>query len=247
MAFPTTNLSLSTVLQAYTGITTGSINNLRSRYYYTPSNPPSTLQQVGTTGSISLGLFLGKSVYTGPLQITQIITSTGPITFPPNTPLPVRFSFTLEGGGGGGGGGGAGGFHPSAIGGQGGRGGGGALININDASYSTSLPINISSLGSGGAPGGPNASGTSGGDTILTYNNVTYTAGGGGGGGLGGAGSNGPGAFGTSGNPGVASPSGTNGGVNNGGGGGPGGTPNNNGLAGFPGGPGSISITWYYI
>lgn len=34
MAFPTTNLFLSTVLQAYTGITTGTMNNLRGVTYY---------------------------------------------------------------------------------------------------------------------------------------------------------------------------------------------------------------------
>jgi hypothetical protein len=247
MAFPSTNLFLSTVLQAYTGITTGSMNNLRSKYYYTASNPPSILQQVGITGSISLGMFLGKTTYTGPFQVTQTITATGPISYPANAPLPVRFSFTLTGGGGGGGGGGQGGYHPSAVGGEGGRGGSGALININNSPYSTTLPINVTALGNGGSPGGPNASGTSGGDTVITYNNVTYTAGGGGGGGLGGAGSDGPGAFGTGGNPGVATPSGTNGGANNGGGGGFGGTPNNSGTPGSAGGSGSISITWYYI
>jgi hypothetical protein len=245
MAFPSTNITLKQVCDAY-GVPSN-MGALRGKYFYTASNPPSALQQVPLTGPISLSLFVGKTAYTGPQTNGPIaVTSSGNITYPPNAPLPISFSLTLRGGGGGGGGGGQGGYHSSAVGGRGGFGGSGALIDITNSSYNTSLPINITAIGNGGSPGAPNAPGTSGGDTVITYNNVTYTAGGGGGGGLGGAGSDVPGAAGTGGNPGNATPSGTNGGANNGGGGGFGGNPNNSGIPGFSGGSGSISITWTY-
>ena len=60
MAFPTSNLSLSSVLQAYTGNTTGSMNSLRGLTYYDPS-PPFTSGIIPPIGGLfPLSLLFGK-------------------------------------------------------------------------------------------------------------------------------------------------------------------------------------------
>jgi hypothetical protein len=256
MAFPSTNITLKQVCDAY-GVPYN-MAALRGKYYYTVS-PPSALQQVPLTGPISLSLFLGKAAYTGPqTNGPNVITSLGNISYPPNAPIPASFTFTLIGGGGGGGGGGG----AIGISSPGGAGGGGANVtpstnltfDINQNIAVTSLPNGGPNGFSGQVFGRDSSSGGAGSPAVLTYNSVTYTAGGGGGGGAG-ANGDGGGSVGSLGAGGIASPSGTNGGnatgqtspgSPNGGAGGAGGGSLGDGADGTPGGAGSISITWIY-
>jgi len=273
MAFPSNNLHLSTVLQAY-GVTT--MNALRGRIYY---NSDGTSGIIPTNGNFSLSLLFNKwSLNPAPL-LDQPIT-TLPIPLPVNRPTPVRFSITLQSGGGGGGGGGGG--YISYGGGAGGGGGGASRVttqqfNYDPASFATIFvtlsPTIRGGPGGGGGFGGNNTSdgsaGSRGGDAGFGFSSPQFTSqvgvairgGAGGGPGFrgqgGGAGGNGSGGAG-----GVISvtPSnvvfGSQGGVGGSGqtpgsiGGGAGGSGAGNSGGGGIGGsglPGFASISWIFV
>ena len=138
MAFPTSNLQLSTVLQAYTGITAGTMDSLRGVTYYDSSGITYNAPAIGVLFPL-LQTFGGKYSLS-PAPFLQNITSDVSKLLPPaGRPIPTRFTTTMTGGSGGGGGGGSGVFSgggdgsttPGSIGGvagtvnTGGGGGGG--------------------------------------------------------------------------------------------------------------------------
>jgi hypothetical protein len=272
MAFPTSNLSLSTVLAGYGR--TGGINGLRGVQAW---NSNGTSITAPSTGNFSLlTTFGGRYPYnTNPRG--QLFTGT-------NMAVPtgaIKFVVVLIGGGGGGGG--AGGSYDTNIlgipvrnsGGAGGGGAGGGLCVTPVLMYNASSFQNASvtfPIGGGGGQngfGGNNTAdgigGNSGTQASFTYNGQTYAAtggvGGGGGqrgtidreGGNGGGGSPG----GSFSGPGTTSPQSFNGANGSGrtagfsGGGtseGQGGNgADRGGGYGNNGGNGAIYITWYFI
>jgi hypothetical protein len=272
MAFPTSNLRLSTVLAAY-GITTGKMSDLKGKYYYTTS-PLSTLTQIPLNGPFSLSTLLGKTPWTGSTSsFFSYLTSTGTINSPANYPLPTAIAIILTGGGGGGGG--AGGDYNATFefrpGGQGCGGGGGAYLLTNQIAYNSGNAITVNSMPVGGFGGlggfgGNNtsdgAAGNPGGPAIVTYGGQIFTANGGSGGNGGFRGQAGVAPGGANANQPVAggsfsgsnlSPSsngGANGVVRNGGTSGngqPSGGLGGQGNSGSNGIQGQIQIIWYFV
>jgi hypothetical protein len=263
MAFPSSNLSLTTVASAY-NINPKSLNGLRGLSYYDgpPGYAGTVIPPVGVT--FSLSALFGKYPYNTNSLTQQVTTTT--ISLPAGRNTPTGFSLSLVGGGGGGGGGG--GRYNDGItnngGGNGGGGGGAASLTTNilpyvSSAFSTiSISLPTAGNGGGGGFGGLNtadgSNGSNGTSATVIYNGVTYSAGAGGGGfggyrGLinrnGGQSAQGSGGTPTSINV-ASSVSGTGaadlqtGGVNGGGAGGGGES------SGSAGAAGSISITWYF-
>jgi len=255
MAFPTSNLHLSTVCSAY-NVTPASMNGLRGKTYYNTAGTPSTIP---TSGDFLLSSLFGKYSLDPTPILNQAVTST-PIALPAGRPTPTGFVITLNGASGGGGGGG--GSFIAYGGGSGGAGGGGAQVITGTIPYNQTLfsaltitfPTTAGTAGGGGggSSGGPlpgsGAGGGVGGNAVLVYNGTTYTANGGAGGSGGGGGNyTSQGGDGAAGAGGVASPSGTNGTNGAGGAGGGGGFPDgNNGNSGTAGTAGSVLISWYF-
>jgi len=267
MAFPNPNttpgatLGLKHVCDAYS--VAYDMNNLRGVTYYDSAGVTYNAPGTGVIFPLA-GTFGGKYRLNPSPLLNQPVTST-PIPLPVGRPTPTQFNITLTGGNGGGGGGG--GAYIAYGGGGGGAGGSGAIVSTGNITYDAGLfaaltitfPTaggtgNWSANGGGGeghsigppyGQGGGN--GVAGQSAVLTYNSVTYTAGGGAGGAGGGGGAYSEGGPGAPGAGGTASPSGTNGATGGGGaGGGPGFPDGNNGNAGTAGTAGSVSISWYF-
>ena len=239
MAFPSSNLSLKSVTDAY-GVS--SLLGLVGKTYYDNGGTSHVV-----TSPVSLSTFFGKfSLDPSPL-LNQPVTSTS-IPLPLNKPTPVHFIMTLVGGDGTGGSGGGSNF--TNNGGNGGNGGSGATLITATLLYNSTKFGNISiTLPYSGQ----------GGDAIVIYDNNTYNAqsgyngsGGGSAAGLinGSQGSNGNGGIPTiNGSTSFTNDFGigTNGSSGAGGAGGAGGQAR----FGAPGGgslgsPGSIYISWYF-
>jgi hypothetical protein len=82
MAFPPTNLSLSDVLESYTGITTGSINNLRGVTYYDSNGGSFNAPAIGVLFPL-LQTFGGKFAH----------STNGSVSDPPKKQARKAFTF----------------------------------------------------------------------------------------------------------------------------------------------------------
>jgi hypothetical protein len=182
MAFPTSNLSLSTVLTAY-GKT--KMSELGGLYYY-DSTPPYTQRIIPNT-NIALSIFFGKYWY-NPADSRQDYTSRASVTIPPYV---IRFTVELTGGGGGSGGcgGGFSDFAGQNQGGAGGGGGGGGFTSgiyvVTDSNRSLNIALTTPNGGAGGAGGSgsagtrngrPGSSGNPGSSAIFIFGSVSLTA-----------------------------------------------------------------------
>jgi hypothetical protein len=226
MAFPTPNLSLSSVLRAYTGNTTGSMNSLRGVTYYDSAGATYNAPAIGVLFPL-LQTFGGRYSFNPTPQVINVVSGTTTVS-PPGFPWPNPLRVLIQLTGGGGGAGGNGGSYISPVGagnnsGGAGGGGGGGEYSSQTFTYVSGQSINITLFPLGGAGGGggggsagfivgqPGNGGAVGTNASVTFNGNTLLAIGGQGGGGGGpanvssAGSGGSGGAGGGSGPGAGS------------------------------------------
>lgn len=201
MAFPSTNITLKQVCDAY-GVASN-MGALSGKSAYDTSGNPFTVPNASPGNNINLAFFSGRYSFNPTPQVINVvsgITTVSPPGFP--WPNPLRVLIQLTGGGGGAGGNGGSYVSPLEAGnnsGGAGGGGGGGEYSSQTFTYVSGQSININSFplgGAGGGGGGANAGfyvghsgngGAVGTNASVTFNGNTILAIGGQGGGGGGA------------------------------------------------------------